>query len=59
MLSFRKMASNQDVDLRKIENVVRTKGKTANFRKTYKNFKIVSEILTYRGKRWVIFDNDI
>ena len=41
------MASNKHVDLRKIENLVRRKGKTANFRKTCKNFKIVDEILIY------------
>ena len=52
------MASNKDVDLRKIENLVRRKGKTANFRKTFKNFKIVGKILIYIGKRWVIFDKD-
>ena len=52
------MASNKDVDLRKIENLVRRKGKTANFRKTCKNFKIVDEILIYIGKRSVIFDKD-
>ena len=52
------MASNKHVDLRKIENFVRSKGKTANSRKPCKNFKIVDEILAYKGKRWVIFDND-
>ena len=52
------MASNKPVDLRKIENFVRSKEKTANFRKSCKNFKTVDEILTYKGKRWVIFDND-
>ena len=41
------MTSNKHVDLRKIENLVRSKGKTANFRKTCKNFKIVDEILIY------------
>ena len=51
------MASNKHVDLRRIENFVRSKGKTANFQKAYENFKIVDEILTYKGKRWVIFDN--
>ena len=51
------MASNKHVDSRKIENIVRSKGKTANFRKTYKSFKIVDEILTQRGKKWVIFGN--
>ena len=40
------MASNKPVDLRKIENLVRSKEKTANFRKPYKNFKTVDEILT-------------
>ena len=52
------MASNKHVDLRKIENFVRSKVTTANFRKPCKNFKIVDEILAYKGKRWVIFDND-
>ena len=52
------MASNKPVDLRKIENFVRSKEKTANFRKPCKNFKTVDEILTYKGKRWVIFDID-
>ena len=51
------MASNKNVDLRKIKNFVRSKEKTANFRKPCKNFKIVDEILTYKGKGWVIFDN--
>ena len=44
--------------MRKIENFVRSKGKTAAFRKPCKNFKIVDEILTYKGKKGVIFDND-
>ena len=57
-INFRKMASNKHVELRKVENFVRSKGKTANFRKPCKNFKIVDEILAYKGKRWVIFDND-
>ena len=52
------MACNKHVDLRRIENLVRSKGKTANFRKTCKNFKIVDEILIGIGKRLVIFDND-
>ena len=52
------MAYNKDVDLRRIQNLVRSKGKTANFGKIGKNFKIVDEILIYIGKRWVIFDND-
>ena len=52
------MASNKHVDLRKLENFVRSKGKKANFRKPCKNFKIVDEHLTYKRKRWVIFDND-
>ena len=52
------MACNKPVDLRKIENFVRSKEKTANFRKPCKNFKTVDEILTYKGNRWVIFDND-
>ena len=40
------MASNEHVDLRKIENFVRSKEKTANFLKPCKNFKIVHEIIT-------------
>ena len=52
------MASNRHVELRKRENFVRSKGKTANFPKSCKDFKIVDEILAYKGKRWVIFDND-
>ena len=51
------MASIKHVDLRKIESKG-SKEKTANFRKPCKNFKIVDEILAYKGKRWVIFDND-
>ena len=53
------MASNKHIDLRKIENFVRSKGKTANLRKPCKNFKIVDEISAYKEKRWVIFDNDV
>ena len=45
------MASNKHVDLRKIENFVRNKGKAANFRKPRKNFKILDKILTYKGNR--------
>ena len=52
------MASNKHIDLRNIENFVRSKGKAANFRKACENFKIVDEILTYKGKRWVIFGKD-
>ena len=52
------MARNKHLDLRKIVNFVRSKGKTANFRKPCKSFKIVDEILTYKGKKWAIFDND-
>ena len=48
------MASNKPVDLKKIENFVRSKEKTANFRKHCKNFKTVYEILTYKENRWVI-----
>ena len=50
-MNFRKIASNEQVELRKIENfviskcypdhVLKDKGKKANFRKTSKNFKIV------------------
>ena len=52
------MSSNKYLDLRKIVNFVRSKEKTANFGKPCKSFKIVDEILTCKGKRWVIFDND-
>ena len=51
------MASIKHVDLRKIESKG-SKRKTASFRKPFKNFKIVDEILVYKGKRWGIFDND-
>ena len=51
------MASIKDVDLRSIESKG-SKGKTANFRKPCENFKIVDEILAYKEKRWVIFDDD-
>ena len=57
-INFRKMACNKHVDLRRIENSVRSKGKAANSRKTCKNFKIIDEILIDIGKRWVISDND-
>ena len=40
------MASNKHVDKRKIEDFVRSKGKTATFRKPCRNIKIVDEILT-------------
>ena len=52
------MASNKTVDLRKIKNFVRSKGKTANSRKLCKSFKIVDDILTIKGKGWVISDSD-
>ena len=52
------MASSKHLDLRKIVNFVRSKGKTANFQRPCKSFKIVDEILTCKGKRWVILDND-
>ena len=52
------MASNKQVDLRKIENVVGSKDKTGNLWKSCKNFKTVDETLTYKEKKWVIFDND-
>ena len=68
-IKFRKIATNKYVDLRKIENSVRSKscpedilkdkGKKVNFRKSSKNFKIVhGHHRTYKGKRRVIFDND-
>ena len=52
------MAKNKRVDLRKIKNFIKSKGKTANFRKPWQNIKIVDGILTYKGKRWVMFEND-
>ena len=52
------MASNEQIDLRKIENFVRSKEKRTNFRKTCKNFKIIGQQLTSKGKGGVIFDND-
>ena len=62
------MASNKHVDLRKIENFVRSKyypediskdeGKKASFRKTCTNFKIVDGHLPYKGKKRVTFNND-
>ena len=52
------MASNKHAELKKRENFVRSKGKTANFPKPCKDFKIDDEILAYKGKRQVIFDND-
>ena len=55
---FRMMARKKHLDLRKIVNFVRSKGKIFTFRKPCKSFKIVDEILTCKGKRWVIFDND-
>ena len=51
------MASIKHVDLRKTESKG-SNGKTTNFRKPCKNFKVVDEILAYKGKRWVIFDDD-
>ena len=55
------MASNKHVDLRKIENFVRSKyysedilidkRKRGNFRKSCKNFKIIDGDLTYKRKR--------
>ena len=44
------MASNKHVDLRKIENFVRSKENRTNFRKPCKNFKIVDQHLTSKGK---------
>ena len=63
------MASNKHIDLKKIENFVRSKyypgdisedkGKKAEFRKSCKNFKIVhGHHLTYKGKRRMAFDNN-
>ena len=45
------MASNKQVDLRKIENFVRSKEKTGNFWKPCKNFKTVDETLTYKSEK--------
>ena len=52
------MASRKHLDLKKIVNFVRSKGKMSNFQKPCKSFKIVDEIFTCKGKRWVILDND-
>ena len=64
-INFRKIASNKHVDLRKIENFVRSKyypediskdkEKKTNIRKPSKNFKIVD---AYKGERRVTFDKD-
>ena len=54
---FRKTASNKQVDLRKLENFVKEVKERANFRKPCKDFEIVNEHLTYKGKTGVIFDN--
>ena len=61
------MANYKHVDLRKIENFVKSKcypgdiskdkGNKANFRKSCKNFKIVDGHLTYKRKIRVIFDS--
>ena len=45
------MASNEHVESRKRENFVISKEKTSNFPKSCKDFKIVDEILAYKGKR--------
>ena len=65
---FRKMRSNKYVDLRKIENLVRSKcysedipkdkRKKTNFRKYCKNIKIVHGHLKYKWRERVIFNND-
>ena len=55
-INFRKIATNKHIDLTKIENFVRSKGKIADFRKPCKKFNIVDEIPTHKGKRWVIFE---
>ena len=67
-VNFRKIASNEQVEWRKIENfviskcypdhVLKDKGKKANFRKTSKNFKIVDGNLRWYLER-MIFGNDI
>ena len=45
------MASNKHAEWRKRETFVRSKGKTVNFPKSCKDFKIVDEILAYKGNR--------
>ena len=55
------MVSNKQVDLRKIENFIRSKSypedipkyktKKADFRKSCKNFKISDGHLIYKGKK--------
>ena len=55
------MAGNKYVDLRKIGNFVRNKccpeyiskdkGKKADFKKSFENFKIADGHVTYKGKK--------
>ena len=47
------MASNKHDELRKRENCVRSKRKAANLPKSCQDFKIVDEILAYKGKRYL------
>ena len=65
---FRKTVSKKYIELRKIENFVRSKyypeimskvnGKRANFRQPCQSFKIIDRYLTYKRKRVVIFGTD-
>ena len=60
-INFGKMAGNKYVDLRKIGNFVRNKccpediskdkGKKADFKKSFENFKIADGHVTYKGKK--------
>ena len=60
-INFGKMAGNKYVDLRKIGNFVRNKccpediskdkGKKADFKKSFENFKIADGHITYKGKK--------
>ena len=64
---FTEMRSNKYVDLKKIENFVRTKcysedipkdkRKKTNFGKYSKNIKIVHGHLTYKWRERIIFNN--
>ena len=60
-INFRKMVSNKQDDLGKIDiilKIYRQIKQRASFRKPSKNFKIIDGHLAYKGKRRVMFDND-
>ena len=61
------MASNKQVDQKQTANfviskcypdVAKDKGKKTDFKKSFRNFKIVHRHLTYKRKRKVIFGNN-